>query len=356
VLKFVSRTGMALSAGALLLLLACQSVEQRETTPGALPSARRDVAPRLSASTFVAHGHLLEQQGNLERAEAQYRAALQLTPDLLAAQNRLGITLNKLGRHEEASALFQEALIQHPAVAHLHNNLGFSLYLEEKYEQAERTLARSLEFQPSFRRARMNHALVLAKLERFDDALTGFLLACSEPEAHYNLAVVQADAGFYAEAARSLEKALNLNPEFAEAREQLRQLSRLIAAAEAQPAVADDDVEVITAEPVLSTNVGVADEVQPAANVELVEEEEAVQAEALPERGDVNAEEIFAQIDALLAAAGHDCVSEPPPTWSAVDAEQLLTMFDELIDAMVKDGPWYDACLRRLERTLGARG
>ena len=185
------------------------------------------VIPKLNASTYVAHGHLLERQGNFERAERQYREALKLTPNLTSARNRLGITLNKLGRHPEATAEFRTAAAQAPGSAHLLNNLGFSLHLEGKYDEAEEALSQALGLRPTFRRARMNRALVLAKLGRYDDAFADFCLTGTEADAHYNLAVMQAESREYAEAAHSLERALTLNPEFADARQQLRQIARL---------------------------------------------------------------------------------------------------------------------------------
>jgi Flp pilus assembly protein TadD len=216
-------------------LLACQA-SRPPNNPGALPTPRAEVIPRLNASTYVAHGHLLEQQGELEQAAAQYQKALQLAPDLVGARNRLGVTLDRLGRHHEASAEFRAALARRPGAAFLYNNLGFSLYLEERLEEAEQALARASELQPTFRRAHMNHGLVLAKLGRFDEALAAFCLAGPQADAYYNLAVLQTEAGRYTDAAHALQNALGLNPEFEEARQQLREVARLAAAEEVERA------------------------------------------------------------------------------------------------------------------------
>lgn len=216
-------------------LLACQA-SRPPNNPGALPTPRADATPQLNASTYIAHGHLLEQQGELEQAATQYRLALQLAPDLVGARNRLGITLNKLGRHHEASVEFRAALTRHPTAAFLHNNLGFSLYLEGRLEEAERVLARAVELQPTFRRAHMNHGLVLAKLGRYDEALAAFCLVGPQADAYYNLAVLQTESGHYLDAARALQSALGLNPELEEARQQLREVARLAAVEEAEHA------------------------------------------------------------------------------------------------------------------------
>ena len=226
------RAGLVVAVAGLAWSLGCQTGEQR-TAPGALPSGLgADTDLRLNAATYFAHAHLLERQGNFAQAAQQYRLALEQQPDFASARNRLGITLNKLGEHAEASTEFQRAIEQYPTEAHLYNNLGFSLYLEGRYYGSVEALQRAIELKPEFRRAHMNHGVVLAKMKRYDDALGEFRLASDEVDAHYNLAVLQTEAGHYAEAARSLETALQLNPGFEGAREQLRVVSRLAADAE----------------------------------------------------------------------------------------------------------------------------
>ncbi len=221
------KLSVALTVGLVLLTASCvnQSVK---TAPGALPRESGDQsAPRVQSTTYFAHGHLLERQGNFEQAAEQYRMALEAKPDFVTARNRLGITLNKLGRHPEATAEFRRALTQTPNLAYLHNNLGFSLYLEGDFNGAEGEFARALQVNPGFARARMNHALALAKLERLDDAFAEFRLAGDEAAAHYNMAMIHADAHRYEEAVRSLDLALRVNPQFEAAREQLRVLGPL---------------------------------------------------------------------------------------------------------------------------------
>jgi Flp pilus assembly protein TadD len=313
--KLYKRTCIAAAVIALGGLVACQT-SQPSQNPGALPVSKLDVSPRLNASTYVAHGHLLEQQGNLAQAVEQYRHALALTPDLLAARNRLGVTLNKLGLHAEASHEFGQALARHPQSGQLRNNLGFSLYLEGRYEEAEQELARAVDLQPSFRRAQMNHGLALAKLGRYDEALAAFTVASSEADAYYNLAVVQTDAKHYAEAARALEHALVLNPDFTEARQQLRDVSRLAAAEETKRAEAERDAA-IAAEQAERVAAVAAEEAERVAAVAAgAEEAERLAAAAAAEEAArvaaVAAEEARAEETQALAAAETPAAIEPP--------------------------------------------
>lgn len=237
-------TGVILLGLALGGLLACESTQQADmTSAGALPRFNNDAQPKINASTYVAHGELLERRGDYRRAAEQYQKALEVAPDLVTARNRLGVTLNKLGYHAQASTEFRRALLYEPNEAYLLNNLGFSLYLEGQYNEAEQVLTRAVELDPEFRRARMNHALVLARMGRYDDALQEFTRAGSEADAHYNIGVIQAEAGDYVEAVRSLDQALQIDPTLVAAREHLRQIARLAASAEAADVAATEAEE-----------------------------------------------------------------------------------------------------------------
>ena len=234
----VRRTCATLAALCVLGIVACEMSESIESGPGAMPKTRAGITPRLNASTFLAHGELLERRGELDRAVMQYQRALELAPDLVAARNRLGVTLNKRGQHGEATAQFRTALRQRPQLAYLHNNLGFSLYLQERYEEAAPALERAIELQPTFRRARMNFGLVLARMGRYDKAWEQFVEAGTKADAHYNIAIIQVEAGEYKLAACSLEDALRQDPELTAARNQLREIARLAAVQEAAEAEA----------------------------------------------------------------------------------------------------------------------
>jgi len=212
-----------------------QPGQQVKTVPGALPNEPPgDPTPKLTATTYFAHAHLLERQGQYDRAIAQYNQALELQPNFVSARNRLGITLNKVGRHAEATQQFLLATGARPDVPYLFNNLGFSLYLEGRYADARLALERAIELDPKFARARMNHALVLARMGHFERAFDEMLTVGHPADTHFNLGILLSEAGRYAEAANHLRKALELQPDFEAASGQLAEVARLAAAREAQ--------------------------------------------------------------------------------------------------------------------------
>ncbi len=247
--------------GVLFGLAGCETPPKEQAGPGQVPQLATAETPRINAATYFAHGQLLERRGEYERAAEQYRRALELTPDLVAARSRLGVTLNKLGDHRAATNAFRTALESEPQAAYLLNNLGFSLYLEEKFDEAEPVLARAVELQPEFRRAWMNYGLVLARLGKDAEALSAFETASNRADALYNLGVIQAEAARYVEAAASFEAALAEQPDLEAARDQLRYVARLAAEAAGGLAAASSDQVVAAArldEPPTAIN-GLAD-------------------------------------------------------------------------------------------------
>lgn len=315
------------AVGAMLLWsLGCQAQGQR-SAPGALPTGlRTDVSPRLNASTYFAHGHLLERQGNFTQAAQQYRRALELTPDFVSARNRLGITLNKLGRHADASAELRQAIAEQPTAAYLHNNLGFSLYLQGRYGEAAEALQCALELNPAFRRARMNYGMVLGRLGLYAEALDEFRLASGEADAYYNVAVLQAEAGEYAAAAHSLETALQVKPDFDAAREQLHQVARL--AAEAEPAPVE---ETAAAPDAPAADAELVSHSEPAGPAKTPTESEApppVQPATDPTPTELSAETAPAPATPIIDGA-----------WLTIafDTAEIATLLDELVTAAVGD-------------------
>ena len=237
--RSLCKAGMIVSGTLMTLGVGCKQPESNAPAPGSMPRyLGSGQTVELNATTYFAHGHLLERQGMFERAAEQYEKALAAQPNFESALNRLGVTLNKLARHAEASERFRQALELNPGQPYLYNNLGFSLYLEGEYAQAELTIAEALQIDPTFSRARMNHAIVLAKLNRFDDAFTELALVGSKADACFNMGLLLAESQRYEQAQEYFAAALDVDPQYAPAEEQLRHVQRLAAENDARSATA----------------------------------------------------------------------------------------------------------------------
>jgi Flp pilus assembly protein TadD len=90
-------------------------------------------APGLSAPRVdlgIAH----HRAGDLEGAERELQAALELNPDHPAALNELGIVYRKTGRFEDARSSYERALAIYPGLHYARRNLAVlcDLYLNDQ--------------------------------------------------------------------------------------------------------------------------------------------------------------------------------------------------------------------------------
>ncbi len=194
--------------------------------------------------THLAAGQLFEKQNQLGKAMLQYRKAIVGSPEFVPAYNRLGICLNKTGQYQEADACFREAIRLAPDQPSLYNNLAFSLMLQKRWADAEAELQQAARLSPGYERVHMNLAIVMVKQGRYDAAFTQFQSVLGDAMAHYNMGMMYKAQGLTRQAHDSFQRALDLDPELAQARAQLTEglaaagIRKPVPAPEAEPPAA----------------------------------------------------------------------------------------------------------------------
>ena len=233
---------------AALVLGGCASKQNGFARHPELKSSRNSrnqkapLPPRILPETHYAAGRVFEQQGSPEKAIEQYRKAIAVSHEFTGAYSRLGLMYSITGRHEEAAAAFERAVALKPTSAVLRNNLGFELLYVERWDEAERHLREAARINPRFGHAHVNLGLLLGREGRDEEAVQSFRNTLPEPDAYYNLGLVQRAQTRYLQAAESFKRVLSLNPEFSAARRQLASIEQKLGAAEtAPPAVAMTD-------------------------------------------------------------------------------------------------------------------
>ena len=100
-----------------------------------------------SIAKHTSAAEIHELAGNYEGAADEYRAVIELAPQLAEAYLGLGNNLNKLGRYGEAAEAYSRAVELAPNVYSFRFNLGVTLARAQKYEEAaaELEVAASLE-------------------------------------------------------------------------------------------------------------------------------------------------------------------------------------------------------------------
>ncbi|HKQ46696.1 MAG TPA: tetratricopeptide repeat protein [Phycisphaerae bacterium] len=201
-------------------------------------SAKPAPPPTIMSDTHIAAGKMLEKQGDLTGAIAQYERAIASSPRAAVGYNRLGIVYQKLGRFADAENIFRQGAGADPTSAALLNNLGYCYQAQKRLPEAEQAYRDALVRSQDFQRARMNLAIVLAQLGRLEESVIEFSRVVAADAAHYNVAMVCLQKRDYAGAEHSLREALAINPNCPGAEGQLRRVAHLAAATSPEPSEA----------------------------------------------------------------------------------------------------------------------
>ena len=172
----------------------------------------------------LSQGRALLANGYTNEAVSMLSIAAVTGPDLVEANNLLGLAYDRRGQHKQAREFYERALSVAPQNAQVINNLGHSLYLDDRYKAALARLKEAARLAPADTRVAGNLALVYGRLGKYDEAFKQFRRAGSEFYAHTSTAALLAAAKRDRDAIKHYEAARKLNPA---ASDVLRQLITL---------------------------------------------------------------------------------------------------------------------------------
>jgi protein O-mannosyl-transferase len=185
------------------------------------------VDPNNVVARVMLANSLLEQQ-QFNKAEEHFKAALALNPNFPEVHFNLGNLFMHQQKTAEAIAEYESALRKNPDYAEAHANLAVALGMQNRLVEAIAHYEKSLALQPQQPDLLRNLALDLMNLRRFDEATArlqrALELDSSDAMACFllgNAHLAQRNPG---EAAKWYSRAVELKPDFAEARERLREI------------------------------------------------------------------------------------------------------------------------------------
>ncbi|MEN3329680.1 MAG: hypothetical protein V7638_4487 [Acidobacteriota bacterium] len=111
---------------------------------------------------------------NWQRAEKEFRKALELNPDLVSAHQRYGSYLTFMGRFEEAIRHYETALELDPFSLQTNVNLATAYYLRGEYERAVNHLTKTSELEPNYMPTRFVLACTYIQQECLAEAIAEF--------------------------------------------------------------------------------------------------------------------------------------------------------------------------------------
>lgn len=167
-------------------------------------------------------GYALRELGQREQAVDEFKKACDIRSGFAESWNAMGITYDQMRKFDEAEKAYMEALKINPNSAKYLNNLGFSYFSRGEYNQAAEAYKKALAFDPSNVQIRNNLGFSYGMLGRYQEAMTEFKQAGREEVALNNMGFVYYMLGYNNHAKDMYAKALEINPEFAKARNNMQ--------------------------------------------------------------------------------------------------------------------------------------
>jgi tetratricopeptide (TPR) repeat protein len=170
----------------------------------------------LLTGAYMGAGEVHMKQGNLEKAEVNYSRAVEIEPRNFDAQFLHAVVLQELNRLSESIRAYLRALNLRPDDFQANVNLG-AAYLQSGEPQQSLAYAKhAVELRPDDGAARANLGVVYQSLGRHEEAITEFLqsaeLAELTPELLTNLADSYGRVKRYEEMVATLEQVVELKP------------------------------------------------------------------------------------------------------------------------------------------------
>lgn len=194
-----------------------------------LSGANKPPSKPLDANFHVTLAQLQERTNNLDGAEEQYRKALELDQNHLAAQLGYGRLYDRQERYSEALEWYLKATQKHPQESAAFNDLGLCYVQLKKLPEASAALERAVALQPTRKLYRNNLATVLVKMNRPDEAYQQLAAVHPQAVARYNIGYLLSQQNERQLAYRYFSDALAADPNLQEARQWRDLLAPMVA-------------------------------------------------------------------------------------------------------------------------------
>ncbi|MBE0641681.1 MAG: tetratricopeptide repeat protein, partial [Bacteroidales bacterium] len=182
--------------------------------------------------TYHRRGTVHYLLGSPDQAALDFHKATTMEPGWAAAWNDLASAYRGMGQPEKATGPLEQALRAAPGTAYILNNLGSTLRILDRNDEALQRYAAARASDNTYVPAWINQASLLIEMERLTEARPlvdeGLKLFPAQAALHNLLGILLRKAGKPKEAAKALDRALQLDPSFATA-----YLNRAIAREEA---------------------------------------------------------------------------------------------------------------------------
>lgn len=193
----------------------------------AIPSSlvAQEIRSLDEAQQHFRRGLTLKQQSRLAQSEAEFRASIQLDPQVPEAYNNLGAVLRLERRTDEAISDFERALQLQPSFTGARYNLALAFGANRQFSRAEREMRTVIEGDDSCGRCWYELGILADRqnkpqqaIERLNQAIA---IDQNSSDSYYALAHELLAVNQREESEKALRRAIALRPDFAAAHQEL---------------------------------------------------------------------------------------------------------------------------------------
>jgi len=204
--------------GALLVACGGGDPTAEATTPATEETADVPTAtPEPSAHALVTQGMVYIDQGELDKAVAEFEKAIALEPDYTDAHLKLGTAYYDQGEPEKAMAEFEKTIELDPDNAEAFRNMGTLYGKQNQWEDAAKVYEQAIALKPDYGEAYGDLVGAYASLGKFSEAMAAAEKAIElVPEyttTYNNLGIAYGMQGDLDQAMALFEEALQIDPE-----------------------------------------------------------------------------------------------------------------------------------------------
>ena len=178
-------------------------------------------ADRMGAATHEVTGYVRMLEKRYEEAATEYRAALELKPELTELRGRLADVLALQNKFPEAEVEFHKVLEKNPDDAFALEHLARLLMVLKRADEAEKLLRDARERHPDEAWLSLQLGIVLSNSDKFSEAAEAYKrcleLAPDSADANYHLGLVEERLGDVAAAVEHWGRAVELYPSYVDA-------------------------------------------------------------------------------------------------------------------------------------------
>ena len=118
------------------------------------------------AAPLFEKGIDLFNENKKEEAILEYKKALKIQPDFLPATFNMAIALGDTGKFKEAEKILLKVVKDDASIVETYNSLGYVYYKQGDFKKAKKSFEKAIELKPDFKQAKVSLEVLLREMKK----------------------------------------------------------------------------------------------------------------------------------------------------------------------------------------------